>query len=118
MDHIYTDFYERYSIAPRGCHPRDLIDHVRDIAKYRDEDPLLSAELVDRACRSYFLDFPTAGGRVTDDAQSVHRTLPRGLRPGTGSRSHSSAWRSWSGTTGASAAWGRTCSSASARCSG
>jgi predicted ATPase with chaperone activity len=63
VDYIYTNFYERYSIAPRGCHPRDLIDHVRDIAKYRDEDPLLSAELMDRACRSYFLDFPTTGGK-------------------------------------------------------
>ena len=63
VDYIYTNFYERYSIAPRGCHPRDLIDHVKDIAKYRDEDPLLSAELMDRACRSYFLDFPTAGGK-------------------------------------------------------
>jgi len=63
VDYIYINFYERYSIAPRGCHPRDLIDHVKDIAKYRDEDPLLSAELMDRACRSYFLDFPTAGGK-------------------------------------------------------
>jgi predicted ATPase with chaperone activity len=63
VDYIYSNFYERYSIAPRGCHPRDLVDHVRDIAKYRDEDPLLSAELMDRACRSYFLDFPTTGGK-------------------------------------------------------
>ena len=63
VDYIYTNFYERYSIVPRGCHPRDLIDHVKDIAKYRDEDALLSAELMDRACRSYFLDFPTVGGQ-------------------------------------------------------
>lgn len=63
VDYIYTNFYERYSIAPRGCHPRDLIDHVKDIAKFREEKPLLSAELMDSACRSYFLDFPTSGGK-------------------------------------------------------
>ncbi|MEO7987327.1 MAG: ATP-binding protein [Gemmatimonadales bacterium] len=62
VDYVYTNFYERYSIAPRGCHPRDIIDHVKDIAKFMEEDPLLSPELMDRACRSYFLDFPTPGG--------------------------------------------------------
>jgi predicted ATPase with chaperone activity len=63
VDYIYTNFYERYSIAPRGCHPRDLIEHVKDIAKFRDEKPMLSPDLMDRAGRSYFLDFPTAGGK-------------------------------------------------------
>ena len=60
MDHVYREFYKAYSIAPRACHPRDIIDHLLDIAKYLEVEPTLSPDLVDRACRSYFLDFPTS----------------------------------------------------------
>jgi hypothetical protein len=59
-EYIYREFYQAYSIAPRACHPRDIIDHLLDIAKYLEVEPTLSADLVDRACRSYFLDFPTS----------------------------------------------------------
>ncbi|MBS1240688.1 MAG: putative ATPase [Gemmatimonadetes bacterium] len=57
---LYQNFYHAHSIAPRGCHPRDVIDHLLDIAKYLGIEPELSPDLVDRAGRSYFLDFPTA----------------------------------------------------------
>jgi predicted ATPase with chaperone activity len=60
LDQIYKEYYERYSIAPRGCHPRDIIDHLCDIAKYLEVEATLSHELVDRSCHSYFLDFPTS----------------------------------------------------------
>jgi hypothetical protein len=60
IERIYRDYYARYSIAPRGCHPRDIVDHICDVAKYMELSPTLSPDLVDRACRSYFLDFPTA----------------------------------------------------------
>jgi hypothetical protein len=53
---VYRDFYDARGIAPRGCHPRDLIDHIRDIARFGEIEPTLSADLIDRACRSYFLD--------------------------------------------------------------
>ena len=57
---LYQNFYHAHSIAPRGCHPRDVLDHLTDIAKYLGIQPELSPDLVDRAGRSYFLDFPTA----------------------------------------------------------
>jgi len=60
MEYIYREYYQAHSIAPRGCHPRDIIDHLLDIAKYLEIEPTLSVDLVDRACHSYFLDFPTA----------------------------------------------------------
>ena len=53
---VYRDFYDARGIAPRGCHPRDLIDHIGDIARFGEIEPALSADLIDRACRSYFLD--------------------------------------------------------------
>jgi len=57
---VYKNFYHAHSIAPRGCHPRDILDHLVDIAKYLETPPTLSQDLVERAGRSYFLDFPTA----------------------------------------------------------
>jgi hypothetical protein len=53
---VYRDFYDARGIAPRGCHPRDLVDHVCDIARFLEVEPALSSDLLERACRSYFLD--------------------------------------------------------------
>jgi len=54
--YIFSEFYENRRIPARGCHPRDLIAHVEDISKYREVPAELTLELVDRACRSYFLE--------------------------------------------------------------
>jgi predicted ATPase with chaperone activity len=54
--YIYDNWFGRHSIQPRGCHPRDILDHVVDIARFHQVAPEASAEMVDRACRSYFLD--------------------------------------------------------------
>jgi hypothetical protein len=56
LDYVFDEFYEKRGIHPRGCHPRDLIAHVTDIAKYRETTPELTHDLVERACRSYFLE--------------------------------------------------------------
>ena len=41
--------------TPRGVHPRDILAHVREIAAYLGSPPSLSKELLDRACKTYFL---------------------------------------------------------------
>ena len=56
--YIYKQYYERIPIAPRSCHPRDLLDHLCDSARYLGEKPELTVDLLDRACKSYFLDMP------------------------------------------------------------
>jgi predicted ATPase with chaperone activity len=60
VDQLYHEFYEKYHIAPRGCHPRDVVEHLFDIATYLEETPALTPDLIHRAGRSYFLDFPTS----------------------------------------------------------
>jgi predicted ATPase with chaperone activity len=52
---VRRDFYQGRGIPARACHPRDILAHVADIAKYHDTTPRLTPELVDLACRSYFL---------------------------------------------------------------
>jgi len=40
----------------RSCHPRDLLDQISDIATYMSTRPLLSKQLIDAACASYFAE--------------------------------------------------------------
>jgi predicted ATPase with chaperone activity len=56
VEFIYREFYERRAIPPRNCHPRDVVSHILDIAKYAQTAPALTPELLRQACLSYFLD--------------------------------------------------------------
>ena len=56
VDHIYAKWYGHHGIHPRACHPRDILDHLVDIARFYEGHPELNFDMVDRACRSYFLD--------------------------------------------------------------
>jgi hypothetical protein len=40
----------------RACHPRDLLDQVTALCRYRGVEPVLSPELLDAACEAYFID--------------------------------------------------------------
>jgi predicted ATPase with chaperone activity len=40
----------------RACHPRDLLDQISDIATYLSIKPILSKQLIDAACDSYFAE--------------------------------------------------------------
>jgi hypothetical protein len=42
----------------RACHPRDLIEQVIALCRYRGVEPTITRELLDDACRSYFIDRP------------------------------------------------------------
>jgi predicted ATPase with chaperone activity len=55
LDYLFDEFYGNGTIPPRRCHPRDVLDHLRDLAEYRREPARLSRELLEQACRSYFL---------------------------------------------------------------
>ena len=40
----------------RACHPRDILDQVTALCRYRGVEPSISRELLDAACASYFVD--------------------------------------------------------------
>jgi predicted ATPase with chaperone activity len=61
VDQIYDGFYQRLQMAPRGCHPRDIVDTICNCAKYEGIPAALTDELVSQACRTYFLDMPGVG---------------------------------------------------------
>lgn len=55
VDYIYQTYYHGWQVPARGCHPRDLLDHLCDCAQFMEVPPSLSLDLIDRACHSYFL---------------------------------------------------------------
>jgi hypothetical protein len=42
----------------RACHPRDLLDQVAALCKYRGREMTITRELLDAACEGYFVDDP------------------------------------------------------------
>jgi predicted ATPase with chaperone activity len=56
VEQLLADYYQPRNIAPRGCHPRDLIEQSLSLADYRDQPRQLTAELLAAACAGYFVD--------------------------------------------------------------
>jgi len=40
----------------RSCHPRDILDQVTALCRYRGIEPAITRELLDAACSAYFVD--------------------------------------------------------------
>jgi len=72
VEHVFRQYYARLQIAPRGCHPRDIVDTLCNVAKYKRIPPSLTTELLDEACRSYFLDMPGAGGAISGAGTNIN----------------------------------------------
>lgn len=52
---LLREYYTPRGIVPRGCHPRDLINHALLLARYRGDPPVLTPELMVEACDGYFV---------------------------------------------------------------
>jgi hypothetical protein len=48
--------YAPYGRSMRACHPRDLLEHVTAMCRYRGVEPVITRELLDAACNAYFVD--------------------------------------------------------------
>ena len=53
---LLREYYIKPGNPLRACHPRDLLDEIVDIAHYRNTTPMLSRELIQRACKAYFVE--------------------------------------------------------------
>lgn len=53
---IITECYIKPKRQPRAVHPRDILDELMDIARFRGEPPTLSPALIEIACQSYFME--------------------------------------------------------------
>lgn len=57
--YLYSQHYVRPGRPLRACHPRDLLDQVTALCRYRGLEPTLSREMLDAAVHTYFLDHGT-----------------------------------------------------------
>ncbi len=55
VNYIMENYYKPFEMEPRACHPRDLVGLITDIARFRRVKPALEKDLVDQACRSFFV---------------------------------------------------------------
>jgi MoxR-like ATPase len=55
----------------RACHPRDLLEQVIALCQYRGQEPVITRELLDAACRAYFVDdmMPASPGSTTPSSR-------------------------------------------------
>ena len=58
LAYLYREHYIAEGRPLRACHPRDLLDQVTALCRYRGVDPSLTHELMDAACASYFVNPP------------------------------------------------------------
>ncbi|MBM4380096.1 MAG: AAA family ATPase [Deltaproteobacteria bacterium] len=54
--YLVDHYYKPRSMDFRSCHPRDLVQLIKDAARYRQIPPALSKELLDQACQVFFVD--------------------------------------------------------------
>lgn len=54
--YLVRNWYANPQRAFRNCHPRDILDQLMDIAKYKGFRPAVTPEMIDRACSAYFAD--------------------------------------------------------------
>jgi SpoVK/Ycf46/Vps4 family AAA+-type ATPase len=56
--YLHRRHYRPYNRPFRSCQPRDLLDQVTALCRFRGEEPIITRELLDAACEAYFLDEP------------------------------------------------------------
>jgi hypothetical protein len=53
--YLHRRHYDPVGRALRACHPRDLLDQVTSLCRYRGIEPVITRDLIDAACASYFV---------------------------------------------------------------
>jgi predicted ATPase with chaperone activity len=55
LRYLIAEYYLKPRRRPRAVHPRDILDELLDMARYRGVPPTLTTQLLDQACKTYFL---------------------------------------------------------------
>jgi hypothetical protein len=56
VEYLNRKYYQPRRLEMRSCHPRDLVEQVVDMCRYQNREPVITRELLDAACASYFLE--------------------------------------------------------------
>jgi hypothetical protein len=64
--YLHRRHYAPHGRPLRACQPRDLLDQVTALCRYRGITPTISRDLLDDACRAYFVDDTSPHVRLMD----------------------------------------------------
>jgi hypothetical protein len=56
VEYLQRKYYQPRRLQMRACHPRDLVEQVVDMCRYQGREPVITRELLDAACHSYFIE--------------------------------------------------------------
>jgi len=56
--YLHRRHYRPFRRPLRACQPRDILEHVTAMCRYRGHAPAITRELIDAACKAYFVDEP------------------------------------------------------------
>jgi MoxR-like ATPase len=56
VGYLYQRHYSPSQRPLRACHPRDLLDQVTSLCRYRGHEPAITRDLLDAACKTYFVE--------------------------------------------------------------
>jgi hypothetical protein len=63
--------YRPYGRPMRSCHPRDLLEQITALCRYQGREPVINRELLDAACRAYFVDTPPVAAATGEPARGL-----------------------------------------------
>jgi hypothetical protein len=77
---VMVAYLQRRHYAPAGrplraCQPRDLLDQITALCRYRGIEPAITRELLDAACASYFVDGLKPEAPVTPQRRSSRQRM-------------------------------------------
>jgi hypothetical protein len=77
---VMVAYLQRRHYAPlnrplRACHPRDLLDQVIALCRYRGIEPSITRDLLDAACASYFIGEHVQSAQMPPPPKKIHRRL-------------------------------------------
>jgi predicted ATPase with chaperone activity len=77
VEYLMKRYYQPRGLQMRACHPRDIIEQVLDMCRFRGQEPNITRELLDAACESYFLDEQKSESAAREGMGPVAATVAR-----------------------------------------
>jgi hypothetical protein len=71
IEYLLRRYYQPRGLQMRACHPRDLVEQVVDRCRYNNHEPVITRELLDAACASYFLEEQTESAKAASAAEGA-----------------------------------------------
>jgi hypothetical protein len=71
IEYLIRRYYQPRGLQMRACHPRDLVEQVVDRCRYQNREAVITRELLDAACASYFLEEQTEAAKAAGEKEGA-----------------------------------------------